>query len=120
MEFVEKVYRKAGLFRLDKKALSQRLWNCDETAFSTCPTSRLAIAKRGTKSVYQTMAGSGREYVTVHWCGNANGDQIPPYILYKAQHLYHIWTLNGPTGSMYGVSPSGWMEKPNFYSWFVN
>jgi hypothetical protein len=20
---------------------------------------------------------------------------------------------------MYGVSPSGWMDKPNFYSWFV-
>ena len=56
------------------------------------------------------MAGSGREHITVQWCGNANGDQIPPYVLYKAQHLYHIWTV---------CTSSGWMEKPNFYSWFV-
>ena len=119
MEFVEKVYRKAGLFRLSRKELSRRLWNCDETAFATASSSKSVIAKRGSKSVYETMAGSGREHITVHWCGNANGDQIPPYVLYKAQHLYHIWTLNGPTDCMYGVSSSGWMEKPNFYSWFV-
>jgi hypothetical protein len=35
---------------------------------------------------------------------------IPPYILYKAKHLYRIWTLHGPDGSQYGVSTSGWME----------
>ena len=119
MEFVEKVYRKAGLFRLSRKELSRRLWNCEETAFATASSSKSVIAKRGSKSVYETMAGSGREHITVHWCGNVNGDQIPPYVLYKAQHLYHIWTHNGPTDCTCGVSSSGWMEKPNFYSWFV-
>ena len=95
MEFVEKAYRKAGLFRLSRKELSSRLWNCDETAFATASSSKSVIAyKRGSKSVYETMAGSGREHITVHWYGNANGDQIPPYVLYKAQHLYHIWALN--------------------------
>ena len=65
------------------------------------------------------MSGSGREYITVHFCGNANGDKIAPYILYKAKHLYQTWTPNGPTKAMYGASASGWMEKPNFYSWFA-
>ncbi|XP_062511201.1 uncharacterized protein LOC134187101 [Corticium candelabrum] len=119
MKFVEKIYRKAGLFKLSKKELSKRIWNCDETAFATASSSRMVLARRGAKSVYETMAGSGREYITVHWGGNTNGDKIPPYILYKAQHLYHTWTLSGPTEAMYGVSASGWMEKQNFYSWFV-
>ena len=65
------------------------------------------------------MAGSGLEHITVHWGGNANGDKIPPYVLYKAQLMYHTWTLSGPTEAMYGVSASGWIEKQNFYSWFV-
>ena len=117
--FVGKIYRKTGLFKVGKKELSQRLWNCDETAFATASASRSVIARRGAKSVYETMSGSGREYITVHWCGNANGDQIPPYILYKAKHLYQTWTLNGPTKAMYSVSASGWMENPNFDSWFA-
>ena len=119
IEFVKKIYKKAGLFKLSKKELSKRIWNCDETAFATASSSRMVLARRGAKSVYETMAGSGREYITVHWGGNANGDKIPPYVLYKAQHMYHTWTLSGPTEAMYGVSASGWMEKQNFYSWFV-
>ena len=119
MEFVEQTYHKAGFFRLSQKELAKRLWNCDETAFATASSSKMVLARRGARSVYETMGGSSREHFTVHWCGNAYGDQVPPYILYKAQHLYGIWTLNGPSGSLYGVSTSGWMQKPNFYSWFV-
>ena len=47
MEFVEKIYRKAGLFKLSKKELSKRIWNCDETAFATAPSSRMVLAKLG-------------------------------------------------------------------------
>ena len=79
----------------------------------------MVLARRGAKSVCETMVGSGHEYITVHWGGNANGDKISPYVLYKAQHMYYTWTLSGPTEAMYGVSASGWMEKQNFYSWFV-
>ena len=120
MEFSEKTHRHTGLFRLTRAELSKRIWNCDETAFSTALSSKLVIAKRCTKSVHETMGESGREYITVHWCGNANGDQMPPYVLYKTQHLYLIWTLGGPTGCLYGVSSSGWMEKPNFHSWYIS
>jgi hypothetical protein len=104
MEFVEQVFQKAGLFKLSRKELSRRIWNC---AFATASCSKSVLARRGTKSVYETMAGSGREYFTVLWCGNAKGDCIPPYILYKAQHLYKAWTLNVPPGALYGVFPSG-------------
>ena len=46
-------------------------------------------------------------------------DKIPPYVLYKAQHMYHTWTFSAPTEAMYGLSASGRTEKQNFYSWFV-
>ena len=65
MELVEKIYRKAGLFKLSKKELSKRIWNCDETAFATTSSSRMVPARRGAKSVHETMAGSERENITV-------------------------------------------------------
>ena len=66
MEFVEQVYRKLGYFKLSRKDLSSTLWNCDETAFATVSSSKRVLARRGTKSVSDTMAGSGWEHITVH------------------------------------------------------
>ena len=66
MVFLEKMYRKAGLFRLSQKELSERIWSCDEITFATASSSSRVLARRGAKSVYETMAWSGREYITVH------------------------------------------------------
>lgn len=43
---------------------------------------------------------------------------VAPFILYKGVHLYARWTRDGPAGTVYGVSQSGWMEGKNFVSWF--
>ena len=80
-------------------------WSLQEEELGQC-------MKRWVEAAESTSQYTGVEMLSY-------GDQVPPYILYKAQHLYGIWTLNGPNGSLYGVSTSGWMQKPNFYSWFV-
>ena len=46
MEFSEKIYRQARLFRLTRAELSKRIWNCDEIAFCTALSSKLVIAKK--------------------------------------------------------------------------
>ena len=43
---------------------------------------------------------------------------MPQCVLYKGKHLYSTWTKDGPEGTKFGVSDSGWMEKENFCSWF--
>jgi hypothetical protein len=47
MEFVEQVFQKAGLFKLSRKELSRRIWNCDETAFATASCSKSVLARGG-------------------------------------------------------------------------
>ena len=42
--------------------------------------------------------------------GDAEGEFLPPLIVYKAQHLNGNWILNGPTDTCYAVSNSGWMS----------
>lgn len=53
----------AGLSELSEEELTNRLWNCDETAFATDTASKKILARRGEKSVHETGEGSGREYV---------------------------------------------------------
>ena len=52
-------------------------------------------------------------------CGSAAGVRLPPFVVYKAKHLYDTWKHGGSPGALYGAFSSGWMERPNFLSWFT-
>ena len=94
--------------------VASHIWNCDETCFNTAVGSQQVLAKRGSKWIHETGGGSGRENITVHICGSAAGEVLPPYTVYEGKHLYTSWTHHGPPGALYSASPSGWMEKDNF------
>ncbi len=69
--------------------------------------------------MYECGGGTGHEFYTVLGCGSASGVRLPPFILYKGKNIYQRWTEGGgAAGTVYGVSDSGWMEGPNFLSWF--
>ena len=52
------------------------------------------------------------------FCVNANGRYLPTFTLYKGRNLWTSWTVGGKPDSLYGVSPSGWMQDINFETWF--
>ena len=54
---------------------------------------------------------------TLLFCGLANGQCLPPFVIYKTIHLYDAWCQNGPEITMYGATKSGWMEDSFFESW---
>ena len=114
---VNEVITKAKLNPKDP-AIATRLWNCDETAFCTSVSSKKLIARRGMKVVHEIGGGSGRQYITVHCAGSANGERLPPFILYKGKNMYQRWMQGGPAAAVYGVSESGWMDSDNFLAWF--
>ena len=117
-EKVINVIEKTGLNELPADELKKRLWNCDETGFCLSATSKHIISKRGEKEVQETVGGSGREYITLLAAASADGTRLPPYVVYKAKHLWNRWMKGGPSGTMYSVSDSGWMESANFLQWF--
>lgn len=102
----------------DSSDLGKRLWNCDETGICTATQSKKILSRKGSRWIHETGGGAGRENITVHGCCSANGERLPPYIVYKGKNLYSSWTENGPAGAAYSTSESGWMEKENFLSWF--
>ena len=50
--------------------------------------------------------------------GTAAGTLLPPYIVYKAEHLYNTWQEGGPQGARYSTSRSGWFDSALFEDWF--
>jgi len=103
------------LKEFDQKDIRERVWNCDETGFCTAVASELVLAKRGAKTVHEVGGGPGTEYIIVFgkhcislptllcimYCGSASGTRLPPYIVYKAKHLYDIWKQGGLAGTLY-------------------
>ena len=111
-------FAELGLNELTPEELSERLWNCDETAFATDVASQKILARKDTKNVHETGGGSGREYITVLGCGSASGIRLPSYTVYKRKNKWSNWMVGGPAGTLYNTSQSGWMEQHHFLEWF--
>jgi hypothetical protein len=51
-------------------------------------------------------------------CGNAAGDVLPPYVVYKSAQLWATWTEGGPPGCRNHHSASGWFGAVIYSDWF--
>lgn len=51
-------------------------------------------------------------------CGNAVGELLPPFVVYKATQMWDIWTEGGPKNARYFSTKSGWFDAPAFNEWF--
>ena len=95
----------------------EAIYNMDETAVPLEPRPSKVVAKRGQEKVRCATSGQ-KPQITVNGCGSANGQTIPPFIIYTAKELNHLWMRDGVTGSRDAVSNKGWIDQKLFYSWF--
>ena len=51
------------------------------------------------------------------FAGSGSGVLLPPYVVYKSQHLYSTWTERGPRGAHYNRTQSGWFDMYVFEDW---
>lgn len=58
--------------------------------------------------------------ISVMFAGTSEGEMLPPFVVYKAQHLWESWCNGGPTGTRFSRSKSGWMDGENFEEWFMS
>ena len=50
--------------------------------------------------------------------GTAEGELLPIYVVYKAQHMWKSWTNSGLKQVRYNRSNSGWFDGICFSDWF--
>ncbi|XP_047115917.1 MFS-type transporter clz9-like [Schistocerca piceifrons] len=52
------------------------------------------------------------------FAATGDGTLLPLYVIYKAKHLYDLWSEGGPAGARFNRSKSGWMDGSCFLDWF--
>lgn len=97
----------------------ERIWNYDETNLTDNPGSKKVLTKRGTKYP-EKICNSSKSSISLMMAGNAAGELLPPYTVYKSSHMWDTWTENGPKGARYSNTSSGWFESHTFSDWFMS
>ena len=95
------------------------IYNADETGFQPCKTNAKVLVGKDLKNAYSIQGTQGKNMFTVLFCCNAVGTYIPPFTVYRSQHLYEQWVEGGPLGCQYSHSPKGWMMDYNYHKWFI-
>lgn len=94
------------------------LWNCDESSIQLTSSMALILAKTGKKTIHKVNHSNHRTNYTILGCANAMAHVLPPHLLFPGERLGKNWINGGAQGATYGMSGSGWMEKPHFTKWF--
>jgi len=98
----------------------RHFYNLDETGLSLDPKRKDCLFKKGSSNAMCIVPTEGKTMYTVLFCGNAEGEYLPPYVIYKGkgQTFSASWIAGAPTGTVFNVTPSGWMEDIAFENWF--
>lgn len=92
----------------------------DEKSFCLDPSKSKIVGKVNNPSS-RIVSGPGREYTTAHFGANANGDQLPPLIVFQGKNIRDTWMAPDEkafTNTTYAASPNGWMQTDIFANYF--
>lgn len=90
--------------------------NYDETNLTDDPGRKKVLTRRGTKYPERVM-NSSKASTSVMFAAAADGTILPPYVVYKATHLYQSWTEGGPQHTRFNRTKSGWFDAFCFEDW---
>ena len=94
------------------------LWNFDETCLVNDPGRLKCIMKRGTHYPERVMNHTKAE-VSIRFCGNAEGEFLPPYCIYKSiSVIMDSWVRGTPPGTKFSRTKSGWFDEGTFKCFF--
>lgn len=96
---------------------ASNILNYDETNFSDDPGVKKMVFRRGVKYPERVMNAT-KGNISVMFAGTGDGQLLPPYVVYRSEHLWSTWVSGGPAGTRYGRSKSGWLDTCNFQEWF--
>ena len=59
-------------------------------------------------------SNDSKQSFSLMWCGSAAGEMMPPMVVYgKIKNLYENW-IDGPPGSIFHSTNSGWFDSGPF------
>ncbi|XP_065650607.1 uncharacterized protein LOC136078741 [Hydra vulgaris] len=95
------------------------IYNYDETNLSDDPGLKKCLVKRGNKYP-ANIRNTSKTSVSIMISGNAAGEVLPPFVVYKAVNLWSTWCEGGPKGVRYFNIKSGWFDGAAFEECFFS
>lgn len=114
-EIIEKFYENLSV-ELENVPPSN-IFNFDETGFHDVPKKQKHLFRRQCRNP-EIIRNSTKSCYTVMFCSNAEGEFVPPYIIYKGKQKWSNWLMGAPRGTRMAVTPSGWIDAATFDDWF--
>lgn len=106
-----------NLSEVVKNIPASHIFNYDESNLTDDPGRKKIISKRGMKYP-EKICNHSKTSISIMMCGSANGELLPPYVVYRSTKLWDTWTENGPSGARYNNTSSGWFDSQVFTDWF--
>lgn len=101
----------------DNNIPSSRIFNIDETGFSTVQRPCKIIARKGQKQVGRAVSGERGITTTVIMGVSASGSYVPPMFVFARKIRDDTLMYGAPNGSNYEISDSGWSNESIFLKW---
>lgn len=95
----------------------ENIVNYDETNVTDDPGQEKVLIRRGSKHADRILDHS-KSSTSVMFAVSGSGRRLPLYVVYQSQHLHDTWTQNGPPGTFYNRTSSGWFDVHMFNDWF--
>ena len=93
------------------------IFNADETGLPLQHRPGKRVAVRGQKHVHVINSGN-KTHISVLACVSASGYALPPMVVFQRKTLIPQLTTDEVSGTIYGLSASGWMDRELFQEWF--
>ncbi|CAH2091298.1 unnamed protein product [Euphydryas editha] len=97
-----------------------KIYNVDESGIQVNNKAGRVLATKGAKEVYTITSSEKGENVTVIACCSAEGQFLPPVLIFKGKNKKPEFTEGLPPGSdVYMNQKSSYINSDLFYKWFT-
>ena len=105
------------LIKYGLKNKPSQIYNCDESGMPLQHKVPKVLSVKGAKKVRQVSSGN-KTQITILGCASATGQVVPPMVVFTEKHFNSLLSNGEVPGTLYGMSPNGWMDEELFCDWF--
>ncbi|KAB0792973.1 hypothetical protein PPYR_12593 [Photinus pyralis] len=117
---VQKFFENLKIVYEKHKFPPEKIFNVDETGITNVHVPQKVLAAKKMRRLGAITSGERGKNITVVCTMSASGGYVPPLFIYPRQRLPPHLCKDGPPGSIYRCSKSGWMTEDLFYDWLVH
>ena len=93
---------------------ARQIFNLDETGVTSVQNPKRIVTVKGTRKVGSITSADGGQLVTVVYSIYANGNVVPPMLIFPRKNYRNHFVRGGPQSSIGKANPSGWINEKLF------